>query len=39
MGIIKFLTNLDVSIYLYLGLFLFLIAGLLFKDRPNNIQD
>ena len=39
MGIIKFLTNLDVSIYLYLGLCLFLVVGLLFKDRPKNIQD
>ena len=39
MEIIKFLTNSDVSIYVYLGLFLFLLAGLLFKNRPKNIQD
>jgi Na+/proline symporter len=39
MEIIKFLTNLDVSIYVYLGLGLFLVAGLLFKDKPKNIQD
>lgn len=39
MQIINFLTNLDINIYVYLGLLLFLVVGILFKDKPKNIQD
>ena len=33
------LINLDVSIYVYIGLLLFLAAGVLYKDKPTNIKD
>ena len=39
MEIIKTLINLDVRIYVYVGLFLFLAIGVLYKDKPNNIKD
>jgi Na+/proline symporter len=39
MEIIKTLINLDVGVYVYVGLFLFLVVGILYKDKPKNIKD
>ena len=39
MEIINFLVSLDVNIYVYMGLLLFLIVGIIIKDKPKNIQD
>ena len=39
MYIVNFLTNLDVSIYIYTLLVLFLIAGIILKEKPRNIKE
>jgi Na+/proline symporter len=39
MEIIKTLINLDVGVYVYAGLFLFLVVGILYKDKPKSIKD
>jgi Na+/proline symporter len=39
MEIIKTLIHLDVRVYVYVGLFLFLVIGVLYKDKPNSIKD
>lgn len=39
MNIINTVINLDVSIYIYIGLCVFLIIGILTKARPKNIKD
>ena len=39
MNIINTIINLDVSIYVYIGLLLFLVVGIIIKDSPKNIKD
>ena len=36
---VNFLFNLDVGVYVYAGLFLFLIVGIMIKDRPKTIRE
>jgi Na+/proline symporter len=39
MQITSFLLNLDVIIYVCIGLLLFLVTGIIIRDKPKNIKD